>query len=292
MLDAGVAVNALSVVNDYSVRFPEETCSFLKEKGLTYMQFIPIVERDRDDPSALAPFSVSSEDYGAFLCTLFDLWQADFRDGTPTTSVRFFESVFHKYVGFEPPECTLHAKCGVYVVVEHNGDVYSCDFFVDPEWKLGNVLDGKLVDMLNSKRQNEFGAIKAVLPARCRECRWIEHCRGGCPKDRFSPAGLVCESDGGNAGPRLNHLCEAFQVFFGHAHEPFVKLAADWNRRQALAAEAEREAYEAAAKQTVLAQGRGAAGRETPPGNAGKPGRNDPCPCGSGRKFKKCCGRQ
>jgi len=112
MLDAHVSVNALVVVNDYSVRFPEEIYLFHKELGLNYMQFIPVT----------APFTLSAEEYGPFLCKLFDLWLADFKDGLATTSIRFFDSLFFHYVDMRPPECTLLKECGVYVVGEHNGD--------------------------------------------------------------------------------------------------------------------------------------------------------------------------
>ncbi|HSV98052.1 MAG TPA: anaerobic sulfatase maturase [Spirochaetota bacterium] len=257
MLDEGVAVNALSVVNDYSVRFPEETYGFLKELGLSYMQFIPCVEPDPADGSRAAPFSVSGKELGQFLITIFDLWRADFIDGAPTTSVRFFESLLFGYAGMPPSECTLMGECGPYLVVEHNGDVYSCDFFVEPKWRLGNVMKGRLADMLNSPAQDEFARQKAALPDRCAQCRWLERCRGGCPKDRLRDA-----RDGG-----LNHFCEALSAFFDHADAELARLVAEWSLKQ--------EALELTRRAAA----------------AGAIGRNDPCPCGSGRKYKKCCGR-
>ncbi len=149
-------MNALSVVNDYSAKYPEEIYGFLREQGLSYMQFIPCVETDPLTPDRAAPFSVSAEAYGKFLCTVFDLWIDDFHNGSPTTSIRFFESLLFSYAGFTPPDCALLEECGVYLVVEHNGDVYSCDFFVDPEHRLGNVMEGRLDDMLNSGAQRGF----------------------------------------------------------------------------------------------------------------------------------------
>ncbi len=171
MLDEGVAVNALSVVNDYSVQFPEEIYQFHKELGLTFQQYIPCLETDPADPSKPAPFSVSPEKFGEFLCTMFDLWINDFKDDVPTTSIRYFESLFHSYVGMPAPECTLLPECGIYVVVEHDGGVYSCDFFVDPEWKLGNIMDGNIDDFLNSERQLQFGRTKSTLPELCKTCK-------------------------------------------------------------------------------------------------------------------------
>lgn len=261
ILEAGVAVNALSVVNDYSVRFPREIYEFHKAQGFTYMQFIPCVESEPGNPENIAPFSVSPEKYGQFLCTLFDLWQNDFQNDVPTTSVRYFDAVFYNYVGLPAPECTLLPACGIYVVVEHNGDVYSCDFFVEPEWKLGNIMHGKIGEMLNSERQREFGQMKANLPAPCKACEWLKYCWGGCTKDRLK----------GQNPAKLNHLCEAYKMFFAHADSYLKPLAEHWQRRQAQNRPVQEEA-------------------KSPPTNTAKVGRNDPCPCGSGRKYKKCCG--
>ena len=249
MLDAGVEVNALIVVNDYSVKFPEEMYTYHKEHGLQHMQFIPCVETDPLDPAHAAPFSVSAEPLGTFLCQLFDLWMNDFKNDESTTFIRWFDSLFFTYVGLDPPECTLLPSCGVYVVVEHNGNVYSCDFFVEPQWKLGNVLEGNLIDMLNSEPQNHFGQLKAAYPQECLSCKWLRHCYSGCTKDRIRDP-----RDQGS-----NHFCKAFKMFFDHANEKLLTLAERWKKQQAAFTE-------------------------------NKIGRNDPCPCGSGKKYKKCCG--
>jgi uncharacterized protein len=283
MLDAGVEVNALATVNDYSVRFPEEIYAFHKALGLRHMQFIPVVET-APDKGRLSPHSVSAEAFGDFLCTTFDLWLADFDAGLPTTSIRFFDSVFYPYVNLPPPECTLAPECGMYVVVEHNGDVFACDFFVEPAWKLGNVMEGDLTDMLNSERQAAFGRIKSNLPEACRRCEWLAYCRGGCPKDRVRP---------GKEGAAVCHLCPAFKAFFEHAHPTLRQLAARWRAEHAGAPREEEDAHPAGegsrheAAQAKLAQG---SRRQPMRAGRGKVGRNDPCPCGSGLKFKKCCG--
>jgi len=221
LLDEGVEVNALIVVNDYSVRFPEEIYEFHKALGLDHMQFIPCLETDPSDKSRAASFSAPAEDLGRFLIKLFDLWLADYREGRPTTSIRFFDSVFYPYVDRDPPECDLRAECGNYVVIEHNGDVYACDFFVEDRWKLGNVMNGKLHHMLNSARQNEFGRMKSDLPEPCFACDWLRLCRGGCTKDRVRDP-----RDGG-----FNHFCLAYKTFFAHADGRMRKLAADWTIR-------------------------------------------------------------
>lgn len=264
LLDKGVAVNAISVVNDYSVRFPEEIYAYFKDIGLEYMQFIPCVESDFEDASKLAPFSVSADSYGSFLCRLFDLWLADFKEGKPTTSIRFFDSVFYIYAGLPPPECTLLEECGNYVVVEHNGDVYSCDFFVEELGKLGSVLSGNLIEMLNSKQQKTFGEKKKSLPQDCSSCPWLIHCRGGCTKDRIRDP----------KDQQLSHFCQAYKMFFQHADSRFQKLASDWKSEQA------RE-YQARQRELLKKQS----------ASKHKIGRNDPCSCGSGMKYKKCCGQ-
>jgi uncharacterized protein len=261
MLDSGVAVNALSVVNDYSVQFPVEIYKFHKALGLTYQQYIPCVETDPHDPTRASPYSVSPEKYGEFLCTLFDLWINDFKNHLPTTSIRDFDSIFYSYVGLPPPECTLLPECGTYVVVEHDGSVYSCDFFVEPDWKLGNIMEGNLVDFLNSERQQEFGRMKSTLPDPCKSCKWLKYCRGGCTKDRIRVP----------QDTNASHFCQSYQMFYGHADQRLQQLADRWKKEQAQSAK--QEAVMRAIQRGEI-----------------EVGRNDPCPCGSGRKFKKCCG--
>ena len=260
LLGMGAAVNVLSAVNSYSVQFPEEIYRFHKEQGFDYMQFIPILETDPEHPRKAAEFSVSATDYGRFLISLFDQWIADFRNGQPTTSIRYFDALFYTYVGKEPPECTLLPECGSYLVVEHDGSVYSCDFFVEPRWQLGNVHERYLIDMLNSETQRNFGRRKMDLPPDCRTCPWLKHCRGGCPKDRQRDP-----LDGG-----LNHFCEAFKSFFAHADAVFHQLADQWVQEQN-GFPLDSNSHQRDSEQA-------------------KTSRNAPCPCGSGKKFKQCCG--
>ncbi len=225
LLDAGVEVNALSVVTDFSSRYAGEIYQFFRELGLNHMQFIPCVEADSDDPGRAASFSVSPEKYGEFLIALFDLWLEDVRDGVAATSIRYFDSVFHTYVGLTAPDCALAEQCGTYLVVEHNGDVFSCDFYVEPRWRVGNLLKGNLIEMLNSPRQREFGAMKAARPGLCLNCPWLRQCYGGCPKDR------TCDpADQGSM-----HFCTSHRMFFEHADRSLRELASEWLHRQRLA---------------------------------------------------------
>ncbi len=256
LIEAGVAVNALATVNDYSVHHIDETYDFLTGLGFAHLQFIPLLESDPAGKQA-AHFSVTAADYGKFLRQLFDRWRADFVQGIPRISIRFFDDLFYHYVDQEPPACNLQQECGTYLVVEHNGDVYSCDFFVEPAWRLGNIREDCLLDLLNSDPQQRFGRRKAQLPQKCQTCQWYSYCRGGCPKDR-----LRDPRDQGE-----NHFCQAYQQFFAHAHSFFQELSVKWRREQSKNAGAQ-----SATSPSV--------------------GRNDPCPCGSGKKHKKCCGRK
>lgn len=218
LLDAGVSVNSLSVVTDYSVQHPEEIYTYLKDAGLAYMQFIPCCDRDANAPNGIAAHSVPADAYGEFLCAIFDLWIADFVEGKPTTSVRFFESLLYAYAGLAPRDCTLLEECGSYLVVEHTGELFSCDFYVNPEHRLGSVLDGSLSAMLNSEAQQAFGLKKKHQPAPCLSCQWRSYCQGGCPKDRV----------GAGAGAGVSYFCESFKRFFTHADGTFRRLVAEW----------------------------------------------------------------
>ncbi|MCF7885254.1 MAG: anaerobic sulfatase maturase [Candidatus Marinimicrobia bacterium] len=221
LLANDVEVNSLSAVTDYSVNYPQETYDFLKDIGFKYMQFIPIVEQGREGKKATS-FSVSGEKYGKFLCRIFDLWKDDFTHGQPTTSIRFFDAVFHKYVGKEPPECFLKKECGGYIVVEHDGDVYPCDFFVGPDWKLGNIAEKNMLEMLNSDKQKRFGELKLELADQCKNCKWMKICRGGCTKDRIKDP----------RDENLSHFCQAYKIFFEYADEDLKNLAKRYQEKQ------------------------------------------------------------
>ncbi len=257
LLDHNVQTNALIVVNNYSVQFPEEIYMFHKNCGLRHMQFIPCIEYDPDRSNKTASYTVKADEYGKFLITLFKLWYNDFKQGCPSTYVRWFDSLFYSYVDHPAPECTLSEECGKYVVVEHNGDVYSCDFFVEPDWKLGNIKTSKITDMLHSNKQLQFGHIKKCLPPECLLCPWLSHCNCGCPKDRIT--------DNNEQGS--NQLCQAFQKFFEYADPIYKNIAAQWEKNQT---------------NSVTPQSTSQISQLT--------GRNTLCPCGSKKKFKKCCG--
>jgi len=220
LLERGAEVNALTCVTSYSAQFPEEIYNYHKNLGINWMQFIPIVETDKNDTSKAADFSVTDIQFGEFLCKIFDLWRKDFTPhGAPTTSVRHFDSWFAIYVNMPAVECTLQKECGTYVLVEHNGNIYGCDFFVDQAGYLGNICQGStLYGALNSKGQTAFGKMKCMLPAKCKACEWLHLCHGGCLKDRIKDP-----QDKGHF-----RFCEAYKMLFRHADPFFKELAAEW----------------------------------------------------------------
>ncbi|ASB49388.1 anaerobic sulfatase maturase [Alkalitalea saponilacus] len=217
-----VAVNAMSCVTSYSAQYAEDTYNFFKNEGFEWMQFIPIVETSRNGNKYAADFSVNAEDYGYFLIDLFDLWVNDFVNDEPTTHIREFESLFYTYVGMQAPECYMQAECGTYPTVEHNGDVYACDFFVETKWKLGNIHTTSLIELLNSQKQKQFGKLKSVLPPKCKRCSWYRHCLGGCTKDRVKDI-----RDSG-----MPRFCRSTKMFLEHADGFYKNLAEKWHIKQ------------------------------------------------------------
>ncbi|TCO06057.1 anaerobic sulfatase maturase [Natronoflexus pectinivorans] len=217
-----VSVNAMSCLTSYSSQFAEEIYNFFKAEQLKWMQFIPIVETSRNGTRYAAEFSVTAEDYGHFLIELFDLWTRDFENGEPTTHIREFESLFFAYVGMQAPECYMQAECGTYPTIEHKGDVFACDFFVETKWKLGNIKNSRLIDLLNSQKQQQFGKLKSVLPQKCRRCSWYRYCLGGCPKDRIKDI-----RDSG-----MPRFCKSNKMLLEHADGFYKELAQKWHEKQ------------------------------------------------------------
>lgn len=199
----GVEWNAMGVVNDYNADYPLDVYHFYKDIGCRYIQFAPIIEREG---AQLKPFSVSPEQYAHFCCTIFDEWV---RHDVGQVFVQLFDATLACWAGEQPGVCTMGETCGHAAVIEHNGDVYSCDHFVYPEYLLGNINSDTITGMMYSERQRQFGLSKrSALPHQCQQCPWLFACNGGCPKDRF------CTTSDGEPG--LHYLCTAFQQFFAH----------------------------------------------------------------------------
>ncbi len=168
-----------------------------------------------DNEGAVTDFSVRPKQWGRFLCRVFDIWRK--RD-VGKIFVQLFDATLANWVGATPGVCTLAKTCGHAGAVEHNGDVYSCDHFVFPEYKLGNLRTHTVTEMMYIPRQMEFGAAKQEkLPRQCRECRWLFACNGECPRNRFAH---TADGEGG-----LNYLCEGYRMFFEHA-APYMDFMA------------------------------------------------------------------
>jgi uncharacterized protein len=281
LVEHGAQFNTLTSVARANSEHPLEVYRFLREIGSEFMQFIPIVERapdrraaelglslaappdpERRDDVLVTPWSVRPETYGEFLVEIFEEWVG--RD-VGRVFVQLFDVALEAWVGRPGSLCVFAPNCGHAMVIEHDGGVYACDHFVYPEYHRGNILDGSLEEIAGSDDQLDFGTAKSRdLPAVCRSCAVLFACNGDCPKHRFATA-----PDG---EPGLSYLCPAYTRFFDHV-DPYMRTMAQ-----------------------LLAAGRPAADimgildryeREQRMRTAG---RNDPCPCGSGRKFKRCCG--
>ena len=215
----GVEWNAMAVVNAYNANHPLEFYRFFKENGCQFLQFTPIVERltrhedgrtlaslaDKDEIS-LSEASVTPEQWGYFLCAIFDEWV---RKDVGKIFVEIFDCTLANWMGISPGICAYSKECGHAGVMEHNGDVYSCDHFVFPEYKLGNIRDHSLIDMLYGEQQQEFSRLKhSSLPRQCKECDMEFACHGECPKNRFM------KDQYGDSG--LNYLCPGYYHYYQH----------------------------------------------------------------------------
>jgi uncharacterized protein len=267
----GAAFNTLTVVHRENARAPLDVYRFLKEAGSGFLQFIPIVERLQDarlsEPGLaggghLAAWSVDPADWGGFLCAIFDEWV---RRDVGRVFVQMFDVALESWYRGEASLCIFSETCGRALAVEHNGDLYSCDHYVFPAFRLGNITDTPVGDLVSSPAQRRFGDAKRdALPEFCRRCDVRFACHGECPKNRF-----VTTPDG---QPGLNYLCAGYKRFFTHIDSAM----------RFMANELAQESAPANVMEWVRARDRERA--------AAVAGRNDPCPCGSGKKFKKCCG--
>ena len=252
-----VEYNVLTLVNSHSASRPLDIYRYLRDDlKIMFHQYIECVEFDRD--GKLMPYSVSPEAWGEFLCKIFDEWYAhDVRQ----VSVRLFDSILAKMVDGVANVCSIGNNCCQYFVVEHDGSIYPCDFFVQPEWRLGNVDSVDWEAMQNLPLYREFGKRKGMIAKQCTVCRYYALCAGCCQKNR---------PERGNKPGELSVLCSGWKMFYEHTVDRFKELAKSIVK--------ERNPH-----QYIL-----------PPlnfDNAGTVGKNAPCPCGSGIKYKKCCGK-
>lgn len=218
----GVEFNVLTCVHAANADHPPEAYRFLRDEvGASFIQFIPIVERDNDtgfqEGEKVTERSVAGRQYGDFLIAIFDEWG---RRDVGRVFVQIFDVALAAWLGQRPGLCTFEETCGTALVMEHNGDLYSCDHFVEPQHRLGNIQEIPLIEMVGSKQQRQFGLAKRdTLPRYCRECQVRFICNGGCPKNR-----ILRTPDG---EPGLNYLCEGYKAFFTHIDRPMQIMAAE-----------------------------------------------------------------
>ena len=264
-----VECNILCTINSKNGAHPLETYRFFRDElGFHYIQFIPIVERKDEscfqEGDKVTDRSVQPGPFGRFLIEIFDEWV---RRDVGRTFVLNFDGALAGWLGMAGTVCILGPTCGLGMALEHNGDLYSCDHFVDPNHYLGNILKTPLIELVASEQQRKFGRDKKnSLPRYCRECPVLSICNGECPKNRF-----IKTPDG---EPGLNYLCAGYKAFFKHADKP-MRIMAGLIRANRPASEV--MAIVAGEQRHLKAK-------------FASTGRNDPCPCGSGMKFKKCHG--
>ena len=269
-----VEYNVLVTINHVNANHPLDVYRFLRdEAGATWMQFIPAIERLTEGSvtryqqgTTVSDRSVESQQWGSFLIAIFDEWV---RRDVGKIFVQTFEAAVRNWVGMgSSGMCVFDPVCGHGLVLEHNGDLYSCDHFVEPAYLRGNILRHHMIDLVGSKRQRKFGRDKFdKLLLSCRQCEVRFACHGECPKNRF------LTTPDGEFG--LNYLCLGYKAFFQHIDKP-AQIMAQLIRRGSSAAQVMQVLDQEYAKQAEAFS---------------KVGRNEPCPCGSGLKFKKCHGR-
>jgi len=208
-----VEFNTLTLLNSKNVEYPDEIFDFLIKLGVKYMQFITCVEID-PETETIADFSITPEQYGDFLCRLFDRW---YEYGPLNLSIRDFDSILSYCIAGKHTICTFDNKCGQYIVIEHTGDAFCCDFFVEPKWRLGNILDTPIEKLASDTIKLKFSRAKQNLSNKCLICRYLNVCRGGCMKDRINL----------NKVDRIkeSYFCRSYKQFFDYAMPKFMQIA-------------------------------------------------------------------
>jgi len=212
-----VEFSALILLNNKNVEHPDELFDFLIENDMTYLQFIPCVERD-PTTGKIADFSITPQQYGQFLCRIFDRW---YNYGPEKLNIRDFDSIVTFYVLGKHTICTYSKQCAGFVVIEHTGDAFCCEFFVEPKRRLGNILETPLEKLAASSKKRFFARAKQNLSNKCLLCKYLDICRGGCIKDR-----LRLNDD---RRSRESYFCEGYKRFFDYALPRFTQIAAAIN---------------------------------------------------------------
>lgn len=246
-----VDLNILCVVGPHNVRQAGDLMRFFRNEGLNYLQFIPAMNFQSTEPDKTAAYLVNPEEYGRLLVELFDGW---YGNGIPVASIRIFDNLLQSFLGLNNDLCVHGESCDSGIVVEANGDVFPCDFYIHREWQSGNIYRDSLKGMVEGEKRRQFIGRKQPLPPACQACEWLKLCKGECPRNRLSVA---------VSAP--TYFCESYKTLFAHASGRIQLLGERLrNYRRYL---------------------------DWQSANSGRiPGRNEFCPCGSSRKYKSCCG--
>jgi len=251
---SGAEFNILTMITSHSVDRAQDIFEFFWQNGFNYQQYIPCVEFDEEGKPL--EYTVSAMDYGRFLVDLFDAW---YPKRVRRVSIRNFDNVVNFLAAGEYSSCTMRGKCDQYFVVEHNGSVYPCDFFVEPEWKLGNIMEDEWAHFVRSPLYHRFGAMKSRWNQTCNECPYLHLCSGDCPKMRYAA---------GRDPSSLSYLCSGHRHFFDNTIDKFMDLSRG-------------------VQHNLRTNQPGFTGVGMPPYKLSS---EDPCFCGSGKKLKNCHG--
>jgi uncharacterized protein len=270
-----VEFNVLVTLNRVNAPHAADIYRYFVNRGVQYLQFIPILERNAD--GSPADYSCTPAQFGRFCLDVLQQWAS--RD-VGKVSERLIDTVLHTMLFGTPSTCCQAPRCGNAHVLEFNGDLYACDHFVYRQWKIGNIMDRPLAELVTDAKLDEFNQMKLQLPRACEGCEFLKFCNGGCPKHHVPI---------GTDPSRVNYFCEGYKMFFSQALGVLAKMAPYIRQGRVPPPEACGQGAIAAAPQSPhFEAGPGAQGPKRP---YSPPGRNNPCPCGSGRKYKACCGR-
>lgn len=210
--EAQVEFNILTVIGPHNVARGRDLLRFYREQGFRWIQFIPQMSFQAQHPEHAGQYAITPMEYGRFLRDTFDEW---YHAGHPDLSIRFFDNVLQTYVGLTPDICTMQTRCPPHLVVETNGDLYPCDFYLDDTWRLGNSADMTLQEALATPTYARFQTLKPSLPKKCQACEWLSHCRGGCPRNRTGDSETALGPD---------YFCRAYEEFFAYANKRLESL--------------------------------------------------------------------
>lgn len=248
-----VDFNILTVIHRGNVTKAIEMMKFFESEDLRYVQFIPCMDFRSQEVDKPGVYDITPEEYGAFLCEAFDYW---YNNGNPRTSIRFFDEMVNVYVNRSPGLCIHRDVCPQTIILEQNGDAFPCDFYINEDWKIGNIATHSIEEIINHPIYEKFLKMKPTLPEACKTCEWKKLCHGGCPRNR--------KWSGNFATSEVDYFCSSYKQIYSYGNE----------RMKELGDKLRKEMFE----QNMARYFEGK-----------MPTRNDPCACGSGKKYKSCC---